>query len=61
LCVIQKKYGVEALSDTCKIFPRNIFLTERGWEMSLTYACPQAAGTMKNKNPVKFLPGPSGL
>lgn len=39
LCVIQRKNGAEALSDTCKIFPRNISLTERGYEMSLTNLC----------------------
>ncbi|MGI6649670.1 MAG: flagellin lysine-N-methylase [Bacillota bacterium] len=61
LCFIQKKYGVEALSDTCKIFPRNIFLTERGYEMSLTYACKTAAQTLKNKNMVEFYQDPAGF
>lgn len=27
LCAIQKKHGIDALSDTCKIFPRTIFKT----------------------------------
>jgi len=61
LCLIQKKHGVEALSDTCKIFPRNIYLTERGWELSLTYACPQAAESLKNKTPVEFYQDPAGF
>jgi lysine-N-methylase len=60
LCVIQRKYGAEALSDTCKIFPRSIFLTERGYEMSLTYACATAAQTLKNRNSVEFHQNPAG-
>ncbi|AEF94669.1 hypothetical protein Desca_1823 [Desulfotomaculum nigrificans CO-1-SRB] len=60
-CAIQKKYGVEALSDTCKIFPRHIFHTERGWEMALTYACPTAADTLKEKKPVEFYQDPPGF
>ncbi|ACV61578.1 hypothetical protein Dtox_0663 [Desulfofarcimen acetoxidans DSM 771] len=61
LCAIQRKHGIEALSDTCKIFPRNIFLTERGYEISLTYACPAAAKTLKNKNIVEFYQDPEGF
>lgn len=47
LCTIQKKHGIDALSDTCKIFPRTIFKTERGFEMALTYACKIAARTLR--------------
>jgi len=61
LCSIQKKYGLEALPDTCKIYPRNIFLTERGWEMTLTYACATAAQTLKEKRPVEFYQDPEGF
>jgi len=60
LCAIQKKYGIDALSDTCKIFPRNIFLTEWGYEMALTYACKNAALELKNKNRVEFYMDPEG-
>lgn len=61
LCAIQKKHGIDALSYTCKIFPRNIFLTERGYEMGLTYACSTAAATLKEKNPVEFYLDPEGF
>ena len=58
LCVIQKKFGIEALSDTCKIFPRNITHTERGFEMSLTYSCAATAETLKSKKKIEFYQDP---
>ena len=61
LCVIQKRFGIEALSDTCKIFPRAIAKTERGFEMALTYACATAARTLKNREPVEFYQDPDGF
>ncbi len=61
LCAIQKQYGVEALSDTCKIFPREITLTERGCEMALSYACPAAAATLKKREPIQFYQNPAGF
>lgn len=61
LCAIQKKHGLEALSNTCKIFPRNIFLTQRGYEMGVSYACSSAAQTLKNKNMVQFYQDPLGF
>ena len=61
LCAIQKKYGLDALSDTCKIFPRNIFLTRRGYEMGISYACSSAAQTLKNKNMIEFYQDPQGF
>ena len=60
-CAIQRKFGIEALSDTCKIFPRNITLTERGYEMAVTYACAAVANTLKKKDPVEFYMDPEGL
>lgn len=61
LCFIQKKFGLEALSDTCKKFPRIVFLTERGLEMGLTYACAAAAQTLKDKNTIQFYHNPEGF
>ncbi|MBO8167964.1 MAG: flagellin lysine-N-methylase [Thermoanaerobacteraceae bacterium] len=61
LCAIQRKHGIDALSDTCKIFPRIIFLTERGYEMALTYACKTAAQTLKTKNMIEFYQDPQGF
>ncbi|AEG59499.1 flagellin lysine-N-methylase [Desulforamulus ruminis] len=61
LCTIQRKYGIEALSDTCKMFPRGITLTERGYEISLTYACAAAAETLKKKLPIEFYQDPKNF
>ncbi len=61
LCAIQKKHGIDALSDTCKIFPRTIFKTERGFEIALTYACKTAAKTLKNQRMVEFHQNPPGF
>ncbi len=61
LCLIQKDYGIDALSDTCKTFPRNIFLTERGYEMGISYACPTAAAMLKEKRPIEFYADPQGF
>lgn len=60
-CAIQRKFGIESLSDTCKIFPRNIAITERGYEMAFTYACAAAANTLKKKEPVEFYMDPQGF
>lgn len=61
LCAIQKKHGLDALSDTCKMFPRTIFKTDRGFEMALTYACKTAAKTLKDKHVVEFYQDPQGF
>ncbi|MGI5911453.1 MAG: flagellin lysine-N-methylase [Syntrophomonadaceae bacterium] len=61
LCAIQKRHGIGALSDTCKIFPRTIFKTERGLEMAFTYACKTAAKTLKKKHMVEFFQDPPGF
>jgi lysine-N-methylase len=61
LCAIQKRHGIDALSDTCKIFPRTVFQTGRGLEMALTYACKTAAKTLKNKHMVEFFQDPPGF
>ena len=61
LCSIQKRYGIDALSDTCKIYPRIVSLTERGYEMSLSFSCQAAAELLKEKNPVQFYLDPEGF
>ncbi|MGE5328913.1 MAG: flagellin lysine-N-methylase [Deltaproteobacteria bacterium] len=58
LCSIQAKYGADSLSDTCKKYPRNIFLTERGSEIGLYYSCPTAAELLKNREPIEFYENP---
>ncbi len=43
LCRLQKKYGEEYLSCTCRTFPRMIYLLDGMLERSLSLACPVAA------------------
>jgi len=59
-CSIQKRFGEEALSDTCKIYPRYITVTERGHEIALSFSCPTAAAKLKNKNQIQFYYDPEG-
>lgn len=61
LCSIQLKHGIDALSDLCKAYPRIVFLTERGFEMALSYACPTAANTLKKKEKITFHHNPEGF
>jgi lysine-N-methylase len=55
LCAIQTVLGEQALSDTCRIYPRyfNQFGTQR--EHSLGISCPEAARLiLLNPNPIQF-------
>lgn len=61
LCSIQLRYGTNALPDIAKQYPRIIFLTEKGFEMSLDYSCPTAAELLKERNQVKFYSNPEGF
>jgi len=61
LCSIQKRYGIEALSDTCKTYPRIVTLTERGFEMALSFSCRTAAELLKERRPVEFYLDPEGF
>ena len=61
LCSIQLRYGIEALPDVSKKYPRIIVLTERGLELSLDYSCPTATELLKEKNPIKFYKNPEGF
>ncbi len=60
LCIIQKKYGIEALSDICKEHPRTLYETERGIEIFLSFSCKGAAELLKKKEPMQFLNDPEG-
>ena len=42
-CRIHRDFGWECLSDTCKIYPRNMRLTSRGMEIGLGFSCGSAA------------------
>lgn len=54
LCSIHKRYGLDMLSYVCKVYPRIIVKTERGFEVALSFSCPTAAELMKNKNSIEF-------
>ena len=38
LCRIHRDFGWECLSNTCKVYPRNLKLTSRGLEISLVFS-----------------------
>jgi len=55
LCAIHKYMGAQALSDTCRIYPRylNLFGAQR--EQSLGISCPEAARLiLLNPEPIQF-------
>lgn len=43
LCKIHKDMGWECLSNTCKVYPRNLKLTSRGMEVGIVFSCHSAA------------------
>ncbi len=49
LCGIHRRFGLEALPDICKGYPRLVSLTPNGKELSITFSCPNAAELLKNK------------
>lgn len=56
LCDIYKELGVEALCDTCRLYPRHIEEFENLREFSLSLSCPVAAKMiLECQEPVKFL------
>jgi lysine-N-methylase len=54
LCTFQKEHGHEFLSDTCKTFPRYIFVSPRGIEFALSFSCPAVAAALKEKEKITF-------
>lgn len=48
-CTIHKEFGWECLSDTCKIYPRNLKLTSRGMEIGLVFSCRSSAKLLLSK------------
>jgi lysine-N-methylase len=49
LCRFQKELGHDFLSNTCKVYPRHIFVSSRGVEFALTFSCRAAADLLRNK------------
>ena len=49
LCKIHKNYGLKYLPNVCTIYPRHIFITPRGFEMSLGFSCPATETILLSK------------
>ncbi|MBI4651746.1 flagellin lysine-N-methylase [Candidatus Desantisbacteria bacterium] len=60
LCMIQKEYGEEILSDVCKSYPRLISLTTEAWEPAILFSCRKAAFLLKKTESVNFYKDPPG-
>jgi lysine-N-methylase len=59
LCTIQGVLGENALSDTCRIYPRYLNRFGQQREKSLGISCPQAARLiLLNPQPMQFVPAP---
>lgn len=54
LCSIQKKYGEEFLSETCRQYPRQTFDFGDYYERSLSLVCPIAADMVLNSARIEF-------
>ncbi|MEL7633636.1 flagellin lysine-N-methylase [Sporomusa sphaeroides] len=46
LCSIQVQLGQEFLPDVCKLYPRRVFASKRGWELALSLSCRTAVDTL---------------
>lgn len=54
LCSIQKKYGEEFLSETCRQYPRQTLDFGNYFERALSLVCPLAAGLILNADRIRF-------
>ncbi|MDH5682065.1 MAG: flagellin lysine-N-methylase [Spirochaetota bacterium] len=61
LCSIHKDYGFEALPDICKTFPRLVYATPFGKELSVTFACPTAAKLLAQKEKIRKVKNPENF
>lgn len=48
-CRVHQEFGWECLSDTCKIYPRNLKLTSRGMEIGMGFSCRSSAKLLLSK------------
>ncbi len=55
LCRIHRDFGWECLSNTCKVYPRNLKLTSRGLEISLVFSCSSAAKLLLSKEKFEII------
>ncbi len=58
LCAVHKDFGIHTLPDICQVFPRLVFKTPFGKELSITFACPNAAELLKDKNKITKIKNP---
>lgn len=61
LCRIHRNYGLEYLPDVCTIFPRRIFITPRGLEISVVFSCPETMKLLTSKEIIKVITNPPGF
>ncbi len=61
LCQIHKNFGLAYLPYVCTIFPRRIFVTPRGTEISVTFSCPETQKLLLCKEKIEVLKNPPGF
>ncbi len=61
LCGLHKNHGIEVLPDICKAFPRLIYKTPLGKELSITFSCPSAAKLLKSKEKIVMVKNPDNF
>ncbi|HEO65653.1 MAG TPA: hypothetical protein ENI73_07265, partial [Spirochaetes bacterium] len=61
LCGLHKNHGIEILPDICKAFPRLIYKTPLGKELSITFSCPSAAKLLKNREKIVMVKNPDNF
>lgn len=61
-CVVHAHVGAAALPSTCRHFPRICLVDDRGVRVSLSHACPTAAGMLvDHAGPIAIVPGPPAV
>lgn len=55
LCKIHRDLGWECLSNTCKVYPRNLKLTSRGLEIGMVFSCRSAAKLLLTDEKFKII------
>lgn len=61
LCSLHKNHGINVLPDICKVFPRLVYETPMGKELSITFACPNAAELLRTKVKITKVKNPENF
>ncbi|MCL4442403.1 MAG: flagellin lysine-N-methylase, partial [Firmicutes bacterium] len=61
LCAIHKNYGPDYLPYVCALFPRRIFVTPRGFEVSVIFSCPETMKLLLSEKKIEILTNPQGF